>query len=148
MQASPTAAFHKPMLCELPRNNLSKERLIAPGVTPKPTVLVLGESVLQRAGYETLTAGTLAEAQAVIHSDQKLDLVFTDITLPDNPEGGLQLGQLVRQARLGVPVLYTSGRTLTDGMKELFVDRSSFLPKPYTDEQLITAMADLLRAEY
>jgi len=117
-------------------------------VEDEPTVLVLGESVLQRAGYETLTAGTLAEAQAVIHSDQKLDLVFTDITLPDNPEGGLQVGQLVRQARPGVPVLYTSGRALTDGMKELFVERSSFLLKPYTDEQLITATAGLLRAEY
>lgn len=116
-------------------------------VEDEPTVLVLGESVLQRAGYETLTAGTLAEAQAVIHSDQKLDLVFTDITLPENPEGGLQIGQLVRQARPGVPVLYTSGRALTDGMKELFVKRSSFLPKPYTDEQLISAVADLLRAE-
>lgn len=116
-------------------------------VEDEPTVLVLGESVLQRAGYETLTAGTLAEAQAVIHSDQKLDLVFTDITLPENPEGGLQMGQLVRQARPGVPVLYTSGRALTDGMKELFVERSSFLPKPYTDEQLISAVADLLRTE-
>ncbi|HTN73168.1 MAG TPA: response regulator [Methylomirabilota bacterium] len=116
-------------------------------VEDEPTVLVLGESVLQRAGYETLTAGTLAEAQAVIHSDQKLDLVFTDITLPENPEGGLQMGQLVRQARPGVPVLYTSGRALTDGMKELFVERSSFLPKPYTDEQLISAVADLLRSE-
>ena len=116
-------------------------------VEDEPTVLILGESVLQRAGYETLTAGTLAEAQAVIHSDRKLDLVFTDITLPDNPEGGLQVGQLVRQARPGVPVLYTSGRALTDGMKELFVERSSFLPKPYTDEHLITAMAALLRAE-
>ena len=75
-------------------------------VEDEPTVLVLGESVLQRAGYETLTAGTLAEAQAVIHSDQKLDLVFTDITLPENPEGGLQMGQLVRQARPGVPALH------------------------------------------
>ena len=116
-------------------------------VEDEPTVLVLGESVLQRAGYETLTAGTLAGAQAVIHSDQKLDLVFTDVTLPENPEGGLQMGQLVRQARPGVPVLYTSGRGLTDGMKELFVARSSFLPKPYTDERLISAVADLLRAE-
>ena len=35
------------------------------------------------------------------------------------------MGQLVRQARPGVPVLYTSGRALTDGMKELFVERSS-----------------------
>jgi hypothetical protein len=32
-------------------------------------------------------------------------------------------------------------------MTELFVKRSSFLPKPYTDEQLISAVADLLRAE-
>jgi CheY-like chemotaxis protein len=62
----------------------------------------------------------LAEAQALINSDQKFDLVFTDINLTDGLEGGLQVGQLIRQTREGKPVLYTSGKPLTDGMKELF----------------------------
>jgi hypothetical protein len=38
-------------------------------------------------------------------------------------------------------VLYTSGRDLTDGMKARFVEKSAFLPKPYTVEELLTALS-------
>jgi DNA-binding response OmpR family regulator len=34
-------------------------------------VLILAESELQRAGYETLTAATVAEAQVIINSDKE-----------------------------------------------------------------------------
>jgi DNA-binding response OmpR family regulator len=110
-------------------------------------ILVLVESILQQAGYETLTASTLAEAQAIIHSDQPVDLVFIDINLGEDHEGGLQIGQMIRQSRSKTPVIYTSGRGLTDGMKTLFVERSLFLPKPYTNEQLVEAVASLRRDE-
>ncbi len=108
-------------------------------------IRVLTESVLQKEGYETLSAGTLAEAQALIHSDQKFDVVFTDINLTDGLEGGLQVGQLIRQTRKGTPVLYTSGKPLTDGMKELFVEPNEFLEKPYTNDQVLDALGRLLR---
>ena len=36
-------------------------------------VLILAESVLQHAGYETVSASTVAEAQAIINSAHKLD---------------------------------------------------------------------------
>ena len=42
------------------------------------------------------------------------------------------------------PVLYTSGRSATDGMKSLFAERSAFLSKPYTVQQLTSAVANLL----
>jgi DNA-binding NtrC family response regulator len=116
-------------------------------VEDEPAILILMESVLKHAGYETLSASTLAEAQSVIQSEQEFDLVFTDINLADQLEGGLQVGQSVRQARPGTPVLYTSGRGLTDGMKSLFADPSEFLPKPYTDEQLVEAISRLLRKQ-
>ena len=108
-------------------------------------VLALAESVLQEFGYKTISAATLAEAQAIIHSDQEFDLVFTDVELNEHREGGVMVGELLGQSRKSVPVLYTSGRSLTDGMQALFVGRSSFLPKPYTAHQLVEAVADLLR---
>jgi CheY-like chemotaxis protein len=113
-------------------------------VEDEAQVLFLADSILSHAGYETVTAATLAEAQAIIQSDKKLDLIFTDITLRDELEGGIQVGQSAF-ARNKLPVAYTSGRPLTDGMKELFVERSIFLPKPYTDEQLMNAISSLLR---
>ena len=91
------------------------------------------------------TASTLSQAQAVIGSAEHMDLVFTDICLGDHQEAGIHVGHSVRQLRPQTPVLYTSGFNLTDGLKELFVDRSEFLAKPYTDQQLIEALAGLLR---
>jgi DNA-binding NtrC family response regulator len=108
-------------------------------------ILIMTESVLQRAGYKTLSAATVAEAQAIINTKQELDLVFTDITLNNHQEGGVTIGKLIEQTRNGVRVLYTSGRELTDGLKSLFVEKSAFLPKPYTEQQLTEAIAGLLR---
>ena len=113
-------------------------------VEDDPQVLTLAESILQEFGYKTITAATVTEAQAIIHSDQEFDLLFTDIELNDHREGGVTVGELLGQSRKGVPVLYTSGRGLTDGMQALFAGRSSFLPKPYTAQQLADAVGDLL----
>jgi DNA-binding NtrC family response regulator len=108
-------------------------------------LLILAETVLQRAGYETLSASTPAEADAVIHSENKVDLIFTDLGLGDQAEAGLELGQSASHARPGIPLLYTSGRTLSDGMKSLFSEPCAFLSKPYKDHDLIHAVAELLR---
>jgi CheY-like chemotaxis protein len=116
-------------------------------VEDEAMVLVLAESVIQSAGYETISAASLSEAEALVSSpDSHLDLVFTDISLGDDTEGGVQIGRLVRKQRPAMPVLYTSGRNLTDGLKEMLVERSEFLPKPYTDTQLVEALAALLRS--
>jgi len=115
-------------------------------VEDETQVLMLAESVLQQAGHDTVSAGTVAEAQAVINSkDEKFDLVFADVQLGNHEEGGITIGKLVGQVRKGTPVLYTSGRPATDGMETLFVEPSAFLPKPYTAQQLTEAVADLLR---
>jgi CheY-like chemotaxis protein len=106
---------------------------------------VLAESVLQTAGYETVSAGTVAEAQVLINDpDQKLDLVFTDIALGDHKEGGITVGTLVRQARPETPVLYTSARPPTDGMLAMFAEPSAYLTKPYTLQGLAEELAKLL----
>jgi hypothetical protein len=37
-------------------------------------------------------------------------------------------------------VLYTTGQTVTDGLKALLVEGSALLPKPYTVDQLHTIL--------
>ena len=53
----------------------------------------------------------------------------------------------MRRTAPDTPVLYTTGVQITDGMKALFVWPYAFLPKPYTDHQLIEALATLLRRD-
>jgi DNA-binding NtrC family response regulator len=113
-------------------------------VEDEAQVLMLAESILQGAGYETITAATVAEALAIIEGDQRVDLLFTDLGLGDDAEAGLAVGAAFAKSRPGTPVLYATGRELTDGMKTLFVEPHGFLPKTYTVEQLTTAIANLL----
>lgn len=44
-------------------------------VEDEAVLLVLAESVIRSAGYETLTASTLSQAQALISSTEHFDLV-------------------------------------------------------------------------
>jgi DNA-binding NtrC family response regulator len=117
-------------------------------VEDEAQVLLLAESVLQQAGFDMLSVATVAEAQAIINDQgEKFDLVFADVELGNHNEGGLTLGKFVGEVRKGTLVLYTSGRTLTDGMQSLFIEGSAFLPKPYTAQQLTEAVAALLRVK-
>jgi len=43
-------------------------------------------------------------------------------------------------------VLYTTGNSITDKMKALFVKGSHFLCKPYTQDQLKNSVENLLAA--
>jgi DNA-binding NtrC family response regulator len=88
-------------------------------VEDETQVRMLAESILQETGHETRSAGTTAEALAILETDEKIDLLFTDITLMDEQEAGLGLGQVTIKKRPGLPVLYTTGRGITDGMVAL-----------------------------
>ena len=113
-------------------------------VEDEAMVLVLAESVIQHAGYTTLTASSVAEARGIIESDAAIDIVFTDLSLKEDEDGGIEIGKFVLETRPDIPVLYTSGRPFTDGLSVLFIENSSFLPKPYTDDQVTAELAKLL----
>lgn len=112
-------------------------------VEDEAQVLVFAESYLTEQGHQTLTASTLAEAQAVIdNTGNPIDVLFTDIGLgKDDPQGGLELATVAVAVRPGLKVLYTTGQTVTDGMRALFVEGSVVLEKPYTVEDLATAFS-------
>lgn len=44
------------------------------------------------------------------------------------------------------PVVYTTTRAATDGIIKRFVEPSKFIPKPFTDKQLVSAAAELVDA--
>src|SRR4051812_14238257 len=90
-------------------------------------VLFLAEAVLREAGHETRSAGTGAEARALIATGEPIDLLFVDLTLFDEWEAGLELAKGAAIARPGLPVLYTTGRGVTDGMIALFVEPNGYL---------------------
>ena len=110
-------------------------------------VRVLAEGILQDGGHKTLSAGSLDQALALFEDGEPVDLIFTDISLQSDFQAGLMLAQEAIKRKIDVPVLYTTGQGITDGMQAMFVERFGFLAKPYTPEQLLTAIENLLSSE-
>jgi CheY-like chemotaxis protein len=96
-----------------------------------------------RAGT-TFSASGVAEALAIIETDADIDVLFTDIGLShDGPQAGLDLAREAVERRPSLKLLYTTGQTVTDGMRELFVEGAALLEKPYTVEDLKEALSGL-----
>jgi DNA-binding NtrC family response regulator len=106
---------------------------------------LLAESMIVMAGHDALGAADADQARRLLHSDQPIDALFVDIRLGPENHAGLQLAQEAVTARPELTVLYTTGAGVTDRMRAMFVDRFQFLAKPYTANQLTTALAELLR---
>ena len=71
-----------------------------------------------------------------------IDILFTDINLPDGPDAidGLELARKAVALCPSLRVIYTTGHGQTDGMTALFVEDAAFLPKPYRIKQLTEAV--------
>jgi DNA-binding NtrC family response regulator len=113
-------------------------------VEDEEALRVLAESILEELGHQTTTAATVEQALALLESDQKFDLLFTDIGLGENLQAGIKLAAKAREQRPKLPVLYTTGQGVTDGMKAMFVDGCVLMPKPYTMDSLSAAVANAL----
>jgi DNA-binding NtrC family response regulator len=112
-------------------------------VEDEAQVLMLAESYSQEHGHETLSASTVTGATALLEGPDEIELLFTDIGLQDDMEAGLKLAARAIECRPALKVLYTTGQAVTDGMKAQFVPKSAMLVKPYTVDQLLSALAML-----
>ena len=90
---------------------------------------------LRELGYTVVQASDAKQALAVIEVQPKIDLVFTDVVMPDM--NGRQLVEEIGKRWPGLRILYTTGSTrnaiVHNGMLDAGV---SLLPKPFTIEQL------------
>jgi two-component system cell cycle response regulator CpdR len=77
-----------------------------------------------------------------LEQDEPIDILFTDINLPDGPDAidGLELARKAVELCPNLRVIYTTGHGQTDGMTALFVEDATFLSKPYTVKQLTEAV--------
>src|SRR5258708_6261579 len=71
---------------------------VGPIVEDENQVLILAEFVLPEGGNETLSASSVDEALAIIETDDRIDLLFTDLGLGEDSEGGLTIAGTLRRA--------------------------------------------------
>jgi PAS domain S-box-containing protein len=91
---------------------------------------------LHSLGYVTLEAANAAEAFAILESNARFDLLFTDVIMP-GPLNGRQLADEIMKERAALKVLYTSGYTEDAVIHHGRLDAGvMLLAKPYRKSDL------------
>jgi CheY-like chemotaxis protein len=102
--------------------------------------------LMQDCGHQTLSAYDVDGALLLLRSPQQIDLLFTDIYLKTAVFGGCELADQAIKLRPKLRVLYTTGNSLTEKLKALFVEDARYLRKPYTHHELQASVEGLLAA--
>jgi two-component system cell cycle sensor histidine kinase/response regulator CckA len=113
-------------------------------VDDEDLVRTLAGSVLERAGFQVLTAADGEEALAVYRARaSEIDLVLLDFTMPKMT--GLQVLRQLRRIDPDVRVVVSSGHTVyTDGERLQAAGARAFLAKPYAPDELIRRLRAVL----
>lgn len=120
-------------------------------------VLVLEDDVLERMwvsrclradGFTVVEAATIEEAQLALHSAPEIDVVFSDIVMPNN-SNVIDLIAWMERETPDVPVVLTSGQSRTVEVLTLTSCSNvmDFLPKPFACEQLQRILREQLAAK-
>nr|MEA2797376.1 hypothetical protein [Phenylobacterium sp.] len=103
----------------------------------------LSVDALRDLGYTVVQASDAGQALAVLEMQPRVDLLFTDIVMPDM--NGRRLAEEAAKRRPEIKVLYTTGYTrnaiVHNGMLDADV---AFLAKPFTFEQLALKVRQVL----
>jgi signal transduction histidine kinase/ActR/RegA family two-component response regulator len=112
-------------------------------VEDEPAVGGVVLEMLAQLGHRGTCVPTVAAALASLAGTEPTDLVLTDVLLPGG-DSGLDLAREVRERRLGVPVILTSGYggSMTQRLSAMNLP---FLRKPYRLETLRQAIDAALR---
>ncbi|RDI55095.1 PAS domain-containing sensor histidine kinase [Microvirga subterranea] len=112
-------------------------------VEDEPRVRRLTVKRLQDLGYAILEAADGPQALRVLEERNDIDLVFTDIILP-NGLTGADVARYVHENRPGVKVLFTSGYAEPDLVKQGLAKGAFWLKKPYTAASLAQTLRTIL----
>lgn len=118
----------------------------------KPIVLIVDDEqptrelerrILETGPYQVIEASGATEAFALLDAGQKVDLMISDLEMPDI--SGEEMVTAVRTKRPGLKVLYVSGvvdRLLDE--RRVLEDNEAFLDKPFTAKGLLESVSFLL----
>ena len=101
---------------------------------------------LQKLGYRTLEAEDGPEALAILESDPRIDLLFSDVVMPGGMSGR-QLAAAVRRRRPDLKILLTSGFPDKAGDARTGDRKEQVLGKPYRQRDLALKLREILQTE-
>jgi nitrogen-specific signal transduction histidine kinase/ActR/RegA family two-component response regulator len=114
-------------------------------VEDEPQVRELTRRILERHGYDVLVATSSSDAVAMLESSRSIDLLLTDVVMPEM--SGPELAEQASRLSPGIRVLYMSGYP-QDVWERGGLDESlPLLEKPFTAEELLASLAAMFAGE-
>ena len=143
---------NSPHVFDASQNNLSgmvggNPRLAQAGGKPVRALVVDDESslrtalfrILDRQGFQVVTANSKREAEALIATDTPFDLALVDLRLPDGD--GLELMTRIRQMPVHAScqvIILTGHGTIENAVKATQMGAYHFITKPFNMEELVS----------
>ena len=128
---------------QLPFANAGETVLI---VEDDPAVRVLVSAVLKELGYGFVEAGDADTAVPIIESDQRIDLMISDVGLPGM--NGRQLAEIGRQLRPELKVLFITGYAEHAAVRGGFLDPGmQLITKPFTFDLLTAKVREMIHKQ-
>jgi two-component system, cell cycle sensor histidine kinase and response regulator CckA len=116
-------------------------------VEDEDTVRAVAERALVRQGYEVTTASDgeegLETLVAAYEAGEKFDLVVSDVVMPTMD--GPAMAREIRARRPELPFLFMSGYAEETLRREIDIPNMHFLPKPFSVQQIVEAVENVLR---
>ena len=94
-------------------------------------------NLVEDAGYIAVEASNADEAITILEARKDIRLVFTDIDMPGSMDG-LKLAHAIRERWPPIELILTSGHF--DIRDDEIPERGRFFPKPYRDQEIISAL--------
>lgn len=107
-------------------------------VEDEPVVLETAVENLKDLGYATLAAPDSIDALKRLHSDERIDIMFSDVVMPGGMTG-VELTNEARRLRPDLKVLLTSGYTASVHEQDMPAD-VPLLRKPYRRQDLASKL--------
>jgi signal transduction histidine kinase len=111
-------------------------------VEDEPVVRSLVVEVLNDLGYETLEAGEASEALLITESQQRIDLMVSDVGLPGM--NGRQLAEIVRRQRPGLKVLFATGYAESFATNDILGPDMAVMAKPFAIDAFAQKVGEML----
>jgi two-component system cell cycle sensor histidine kinase/response regulator CckA len=112
-------------------------------VEDEAMVRAVAERALTRHGYTMLTAESGEAALEILDREDQIDLMISDVVMPTMD--GPTTVRAARETRPDLPILFISGYAEEQLRKSIDIPNVSFLPKPFSVQQLAETVRDILR---
>lgn len=109
-------------------------------VEDEPLLRFALASELSEAGFRVVEAANTDEAESVLATGARIDLVITDVQMPGRRDG-MVLAEIVRAARPDTKIIVTSGRPPQSNVATV---ADAFFSKPYDLDRVIRRASSLV----